>query len=95
MSPTRNTRRSVSLSPAQLDYLSGATFLPPHLQRIVRAAEAASGAARLNLDVDVAEEFRSAFTIRLAEAGFDSDYEPTREGALLEDLIDAFFREAE
>lgn len=94
MSGVRQVKRSVSLSSAQLDYLTEAAYLSSDLQEIVRDAAAGPGGARLDLEADVAEQFRAAFTARLAESGFDADYVPTREGALLEDLIDAFFQEA-
>ena len=32
------------------------------------------------------------FTTRLAKVGFDANYDPTREGAMLEELIDRFSR---
>lgn len=33
------------------------------------------------------DRLQSAFTERLAQAGFDADYEPTDEGVLLEELM--------
>lgn len=47
----------------------------------------------LEVDSDLAERFRSAFTERLAQVGFDPAYELTGEGAVLEELIDVFFSE--
>lgn len=57
------------------------------------AGGTASGGVSLEVDRDVAERFRSAFTERLARVGFDPGYELTGEGAVLEELIDAFFDE--
>lgn len=79
---------SVQLSPAQRDYLSLATYLPTELREVV-ASTPVSG---LTIDTETADRFRSAFTDRLAQVGFDSDYGLTDEGALLEELIDAFFK---
>ena len=38
-----------------------------------------------------AELLRDYFTDRLAKVGFDADYEPNKEGTILEELIDTFF----
>lgn len=40
-----------------------------------------------------AERFRSAFTERIAQVGFDSAFELTGEGAALEELVDVRFGE--
>jgi hypothetical protein len=39
-----------------------------------------------------AEMLRDHLTERLARVGFDGDYKPNKEGALLEKLIDTFYR---
>jgi hypothetical protein len=88
--------RSVRLSAAQRTYLLGADYLPADLRGVVAAKSAATtrpDGITLEVDPDLAERFRSAFTERLAQVGFDSTYELTGEGALLEELIDAFFGE--
>ncbi len=82
-----NPPRSVHLSSAQSKYLSDAIYLPSDLREIV----ASQPGGALQIDGEVAERFRSAFTDQLAQVGFDSDYAPTSEGAVLEELIDAFF----
>lgn len=90
--------RSVRLSSAQVTYLLGAEYLPSELRDSVAAAIGATPASKgvtWEIDGEVAECFRSAFTDRLAEVGFDPDYELTNEGVVLEELIDAFFRGAE
>lgn len=78
-------------------YLLGADYLPAELRRLVAAESptTTSGGLTLELKRDLAERFRSAFTERLAQVGFDASYEPTVEGATLEELIDDFFGEAE
>lgn len=43
------------------------------------------------LDRADAEILRDHFTVRLARVGFDADYTPNKEGAILEQLIDTFF----
>jgi hypothetical protein len=79
----------VRLSAPQRRYLLGADYLPADLRAII-AAETFGGMT-LELDRDLAERFRSAFTERLAQAGFDANYELTGEGTALEELIEAFF----
>lgn len=44
----------------------------------------------LSLDDATAERCRDGFTEKLAQVGFDSDYDLTDEGEMLEDLIDRF-----
>ena len=74
-----------------MTYLSNTKFLPADLEKIVSDAEVTEGKERiLKLDRDTAELFRDEFTSRLARVGFGEDYEPTREGKLLEELIDRF-----
>jgi hypothetical protein len=61
---------------------------------MVGTAERIGDEARLlKLDREIAERFRDEFTTRLAKVGFGRDYEPTREGKLLENLIDRFAAE--
>lgn len=85
------SKRTIKLSKLDVSYLSNAQFLPDDLARIVSGATAADDDARLlALDRATTERFRDEFTARLAKVGFGADYEPTREGKLLEDLIDRF-----
>ncbi len=84
---------SVRLSSAQLQHISQAPYLPVEIRRLAEAAVRpanASNKALLDIEAETADQFQSAFTDRLAQAGFDSNYELTEEGVLLEDLIDAF-----
>lgn len=83
--------RTIRLSKLDVTYLANAQFLPGDLSRIVSGAAAADDDARLlAMDRATAERFRDEFTTRLARVGFGADYELTREGKLLEDLIDRF-----
>lgn len=45
----------------------------------------------LTLDHDKAELLRDYFTDRLAKIGFDKNYEPNKEGVMLERLTDKLF----
>jgi hypothetical protein len=88
MHPTQN---DIHLSTRELMYLKNVDFLPESLARIVEAVRHGGGDKHvLTIQRDTAERFRTAFTNRLATAGFDADYEPTSEGKMLEDLIDRF-----
>ena len=83
--------RTIRLSRLDVAYLANTQFLPDDLTRVVGGAKAAADDARLLvIDHATAERFRDEFTTRLAKVGFGADYEPTREGKLLEDLIDRF-----
>lgn len=83
--------RTVKLAKMEVAYLANSRFLPEDLAEIIRSAELVDDGARLlALHQEVAERFRDEFTTRLAKSGFGTDYEPTREGKLLEDLIDRF-----
>jgi len=85
-------RKIVELSSQQLMYLRNTNFLPTSLLRIVAAAKPIREQRfQLHVPNDIAEEFRSVFTDRLAKVGFKADYEPTSEGKVLEELIDRFF----
>jgi len=82
---------SVRLSGREWTYLRNTAFLPAALQKIVDAAELTSHTRYVvRVSAEVAEEFRSAFTERLAKVGFGVSYELTNEGRVLEDLIDRF-----
>lgn len=84
--------RTVKLSGSQHTYLANTRFLPAHLQATLEQFEPAPGRNFvLDLPEAVAEEFRDALTERLARLGFAADYRLTREGAMLEELIDRFF----
>jgi hypothetical protein len=88
--------RTRRLSAAQGTYLLGADYLPDDLRGVITAESApttSSVGVTLEVDPDLAERFRSAFTERLAQVGFDPSYELTGEGAVLEELIDVFLGE--
>ena len=81
----------VRLSSSEFLYLKNTSFLREELLQLLNTAEAQSnGVHILRVSAAIAEEFRDAFTERLAKAGFDRTYELTREGELLEALIDKF-----
>ena len=83
--------RSVQISVDLCSYLRSATYLPADLRDMLQERLPDCGqAATWSLNADIAERFRDCFTERLAQAGFDSDYNLSSEGAVLEELIDRF-----
>lgn len=83
--------RTIRLSSRQLRYLADARYLSEGLRGTFGpCCSPTEASASFEIAVSSAEQFRSAFTERLAEVGFDDRYELTEEGRLLEDLLDAF-----
>lgn len=86
-----NSGRTIRLTLAQLRYLADASYLSGDLRHQLASDFAAHQApASFKITESLAEQFRSEFTERLAEVGFDEAYELTDEGRLLEDLLDVF-----
>lgn len=82
---------TVRLSSKEMFYLKNTAFLGEALARIIDAADVQEkDVCVVHVSQSIAEEFRSAFTDRLARTGFNSTYDLTREGELLEQLIDKF-----
>ena len=80
--------RALRLSKRERDYLLNTQFLTAEMrEKILAAAPDCAGEFVLHTSTELAEEFGDVLTIRLAECGFDKNYEPTREGSLLENLI--------
>ena len=85
-------QKNIKLADRQLGYLKNARFLPASLVEILNTARAErNGMYVLSVSPAIAEDFRSAFSDRLATAGFNADFEPNSEGGMLEELIDCFY----
>jgi len=82
--------RSVRLSAAQGEYLLQAAYLPPRLREVVSGASFDQHSSGVDVSLEIADDLQSVFTERLAKVGFDTDYNLTDEGAILEELIDVF-----
>jgi hypothetical protein len=80
----------VQLTAREFLYLKNASFLPARLLSIIETTDTAGGRYQLDVTREIAEELRSAFTKHLARVGLADDYQPNREGELLEELIDRF-----
>jgi hypothetical protein len=81
----------VRLSSRDITYLKSTNFLPPELAQIILSKLSADADKyEVILSQNVTDKIREALTERLAKVGFDSNYQPTAEGKLLEELIDRF-----
>lgn len=81
--------RMIRITKQQFEYLRDQRINPPASLRIFDSGEAGVGEIyMIRISAASAEEFRDKLTRRLAEIGFDQDYEITAEGRMLEELID-------
>lgn len=83
--------RTIRITPTQLEYLKRSCFLDISLNQVIQRIQTKGGKISFRIPHSTAEEFRNAVTERLAEVGFDLNYELTNEGKILEELIDCFF----
>ena len=84
-------QNAVHLSEREAMYLKNTAFLPEGLAQLIQSAPPADDRGlKIVVSHAVLEQFREAFTEQLAKVGFDAEYRPTREGTLLEGLIDRF-----
>jgi hypothetical protein len=86
-----DNQKSVQLSARQLMYLKNTSFLPDLLAAVIQnAPHLGTEKYVLKIAPEMAREFRSAFTCRLAKLALDSRYDPTTEGVILEQLLERF-----
>ena len=81
-------KQTAKLSQVDLGYLRKHSVLPNLLNGLTNSSDATSA---LEIEREFAEAFREALTERLANVGFDANYQPNDEGRYLEDLIDRLF----
>lgn len=84
--------KKVRLSEEEYEYLSSTAFLSKSLrEKLIKP----TGIGRLDRTVQISEEdaelIRDLCCEELAVKGFDENYAPTKEGKILEDLIDKLF----
>jgi hypothetical protein len=90
--PAMNKPTIVRLSAEQTGYLSDLIAVDPLLTELVRSRpNICFEHDAIVLDRSDAKVLHDYFGNRLARVGFDKDYEPNKEGVLLESLIDALF----
>lgn len=79
----------IALTPNQAAFLRDATFVPAHLARQLKQASSRfEKSIVVELSDEDADSFRDLLGEQLQLIGFDESYNPTPEGALLEQLID-------
>jgi hypothetical protein len=86
-------RLLVNLSDDERALLLHYVDLPTRLHSIVASAQQGARGWGITLSADDAEEIRDQCTDALAVGGFDEHYAPTKDGLLLESMIDKFFTE--
>jgi hypothetical protein len=79
----------VRLTPELYEYLLKSDFLGEDA-RSALLKSIRSGDNVLDVPDETADAIRDACGERLQQAGFDHEYKPTKEGVLLEQLIDKF-----
>jgi hypothetical protein len=90
---TFNRRDSkITLSSLEIAYLRDKCALDSELLEMLITAQphADHRSYLVRVSQEAVGRFAEALTKRLARVGFDEKYEPTREGKVLEDLIDRF-----
>ena len=87
-----NNQQTFHLSLEEAEYISKLVLDDSSLRDSLRSRpEIREGRGTLILDHAEAERMRDYFTDRLARVGFDEDYKPNEEGAILERLTDKLF----
>lgn len=85
-------RKTAKLLRSDIAYLRRYSLLSDNLiNELTRRMDALHHLPSLEIERDVAEPIRDALTERLAEVGFDQNYEPNEEGRFLENFIDRLF----
>ena len=82
---------TIRLSQQERQMLVSTVQMPASLQAVVRSALPTGEAWQLELSAPVAEQIRDCCARTLLQIGIDEHYEPTKEGHILESLIDRFF----
>ena len=83
--------RDIRLAKHHVEYVKNADYIESDLRQELNSIRMKrDNEYHLKLDAATAEAFRLAFTIELATVGFGEDFEPTKSGRLLEELIDRF-----
>ena len=82
---------TIRLSKQEQQMLASTVQMPDSLRAVVRSALPVGESWRLELAAPVAEQIRDCCADTLLQISFDEHYEPTKEGHILEALIDRFF----
>jgi len=85
--------KKIELNKVEHEYLISSSFLPLDLKKMLNTNQRAGDSHIVMITEEQADEFRDLFGEQLQLIGFDEHYNPTREGKILESLIDKFFCE--
>lgn len=84
--------KSIKLNNQEFNYLTSSNFLPNELNRMVRSSiEKYDHKYLLVISEEEVDILRDFFGEQLQMEGFDEGYELTKQGEILESLIDKFF----
>jgi len=86
----QNEYHDFQLSPAEAEYLNRIVSRDSAIVSLIRF-EQSHQHLTVRLTTNQAEKLRDYLTTQLASTGFDKNYSPTREGQMLEMLIDRFY----
>lgn len=81
----------IELNRNEYNYLCQASFLEDKYRKLLFSSEQQDGKYSLKISEDQADEIRDLCGEQLQIFGFDTQYELTQEGKILESLVDKFF----
>lgn len=85
------TQKKIELNKEEYSYLTKVQFLPEKIQILSSIEKNVEGLYLLEISEELSDKIRDLCGERLLVVGFDENYEPTREGEILESLVDKFF----
>lgn len=81
----------VKLKNEEFNYLNTASFLDEKWRKLLSNAHNKNGKTYIEISDDNADDLRDQLGEQLQKAGFDLNYNLTKEGVILESLIDLLF----
>lgn len=82
----------IKLNCDEFFYITSHGFLPNEMVEMInRSYEKKGSNYLLNISEDAADQLRDLFSDQLQVVGFDENYNLTKEGQMIENLIDSFF----
>jgi hypothetical protein len=82
----------IKLNKKQLDYLIYILTIEQEILKSKLQVEEDNHSFIVRIDEDTADEIRDLAGEELQKKGFDSNYELTQDGKMLEELIDVFYK---
>lgn len=81
----------IELEKNEYNYLINSSFLSLNWKILMNNANRIDDCYIIRVTLDQADQLRDLFGEQLQLVGFDEHYAPTKEGEILESLIDKFF----